>query len=418
MLNTGEIIRGESGRNFTIRAFLGRGGQGIVYTGENTLDGAKVVVKLYNPELDTPATRSRLDRLMALGAAGSSPLALLPIDRFRCARGLGHIDPFSPGISLEAFLEAPGCDLQSCVFIGLQIAQAFALLHASNVTHGDPQANNVLIEKRGDCHHVLLIDFDNAIFPGGEPPPCVGHNLYMAPELRSAFSRGTPAVPCCASDVFGLAVLLHEVILQRHPAAGLDSSESEFDRAMTAGLWAHDPGLAVRPNSDVVGGYPSEVLDSELSRLLRLSFSKDPARRPTASVWVTTLQKALFKMFSCPRCGGQVVIDSSKLSCPYAGCRKPYPLLGLSLPGRTILLNDGTTVVGREHFGGLPGISRRHVVLSREGPEVWMEDISTSGTYRWNDSKWVCLEHGKKALLQAGDTLAIGGMVVRVTQTK
>src|SRR6185369_12934218 len=166
------------------------------------------------------------------------------------------------------------------------LARAVDVLHQRNIAHGDLHADNLLVHRRGTVVEGHLIDLDNFNAPNLPPPPCVGHNLYMAPELRQSSSGKMSVLPDILADCFSLTVLLHEIILVRHPAAGADASEADFNRAMCTGAWRHDPARAARGGA-ALGGFPAEVLNAGLMRLFRRGMSLDRGERPTAAAWVT-----------------------------------------------------------------------------------------------------------------------------------
>ena len=60
------------------------------------------------------------------------------------------------------------------------------------------------------------------------------------------------------------------------------------------------------------------------------------------------------------------------------------------------------------------GWRKAHAVIRREGPEFWLEDVSTHGTYRWNGADWTRLPIGKSVLLEAADRLFLGGVTLEV----
>jgi hypothetical protein len=232
----------------------------------------------------------------------------------------------------------------------------------------------------------------------------VGQNLYLAPELRESLANKRPAVPDIFTDRFSLGVLMHEITLMRHVAAGADESEVEFQKAMCSGRWLQDPAASDRLAGNQ-GGYPVEVLNADLARLFRCALSLNPAERPAPDTWQVQLASAFESVYCCPNCGCPCVVDVSKTACPL--CRRPFPHLNLHISsiGRSISLMDGATVVGRVEVGGSMKTSSRHAIFRRIGPETWIEPRGTNGTYRWNGSGWTKLPDRRPLLVQNGDRL-------------
>jgi hypothetical protein len=235
----------------------------------------------------------------------------------------------------------------------------------------------------------------------------------MAPELRVALAKRQPAIPTVATDLFSLAVLVHEIILLVHPSAGNDGDELHFQEAMCSGKWLLDPAVA-GPSSRDLGGYPATVLSTDLARLFRSAMSLDPGSRPSAESWEAELSAAFHAVDTCPYpgCGSPFIIDVSQVACPL--CGRPFPHLTLRMKGHGggIPLVDGATILGRTELGNSPQVSARHAIFRRMGTETWIESIGRNGTCRWNGSRWVRLPDGKAVLVQAGDRLLLGDVEI------
>jgi serine/threonine protein kinase len=280
------------------------------------------------------------------------------------------------------------------------------------MAHGDLRADNLLVNRAGTVLQLFVIDLDNFNAPTVPPPPMVGDNLYLAPELRDALAHSRPAVPDLYTDRFSLGVLMHEIILLRHVAAGSDGNEADFEKAMGSGRWIQDPAapdkLAGNP-----GGYPVEVLNADLARLFRCAMSLNPAERPGPDSWERELGKAINSVYCCPVCGGPCIIDVSKNACPLYG--HPFPHLVLkTADGRTISLERGSVSVGRNDVGGSMKVSVLHAIFRRVGPETWIESFGRNGTCRWTGTTWVRLPERKPILVQPGDWLLLGDVQVQL----
>jgi len=413
MIQKDKVVKSDSGRRIRVDGLIKAGGQGEAYWATELNSGQKGVLKVFHRRFANDDTLKRLRFLVDQDLQSTCPVLCSPVDVLNRKDMIGHYTPFAEGCSLEDFLRNPTCTFIEEVQLAITLAHAISVMHGRKIAHGDLHAENLIINRVGSVFQLYVIDMDNFNAPGTPAPPCVGHNLYMAPELRAALARGLPAIPTIETDRFSLGVLMHEVILLCHVSAGHDGNESDFHKAMCSGRWLHDPAVADRPHGNL-GGYPVGVLNADLARLFRSALSLDPAKRPAADAWEIELSKAFNSVYCCPGCGGPCVIDVSKVLCPL--CSRPFPHLTLrvSRNGHMFPLADGATVIGRKDLGGSMKVSSQHAVFRRVGPETWIETSGSNGTYRWNGSGWTQLPNRNPLLIQAGDRLKLGDIEIEL----
>lgn len=413
MIQSGKVVKSDSGRRIRVDGLIKAGGQGEAYWATEVNSGQKGVLKVFHKRFANEDTVKRLRFLVGQDLQSTCPVLYAPVDLLNKRDMIGHYTPLADGHSLEEFLGNPNSTFIEEMQLAITLAHSVSVMHSHKIAHGDLHAENVIINRVGSVLKLHVIDLDNFNAPGVPPPACVGHNLYMAPELREALAKGQPALPTVDTDLFSLGVLMHEIILLRHPANGNDNTEAAFQQAMCSGKWLMDPASADRPDGHL-GGYPSTVLNASLARLFRSAVSVDPVKRPSADLWETELGKAFNAIYCCPSCGGPCVIDVSKVACPM--CGGAFPSLALRVNGRGGLINltSGSTVIGRMELGGSPKVSARHAVFRRVGPETWLESTGSNGTYRWNGSGWIRLPDRKPLLVKAGDRLRLGDVEVNV----
>jgi len=406
MISRGTQFKTRVFGKMTVGDTLAAGGQGTAYDAIAS-DGTTHVLKLYRPEFQTKDSRKRLDTLVAQNFHVGNTTIVSPQEVVEVSGDLGHVSVKAPGVSLEDMLVGGGFNLLEGIQIACALSRSISVLHRRGFAHGDIHANNVLVYRNGVCR-VSVIDFDN--FAGKSLPisPCLGHNLYMAPEVRTKH-----APPSIEADLFSLAMVNHELITLRHPVPG-DASEEEFNEVMENGKWLGDPGLSQK--SGRPAGYPPEVLDADLARMFRKGISCVPSERPTAAQWQDTLYASLFKLFICPNCKGPNIVDVSKRRCP--ACHQDYPTLRLRGPFGTIPLHDSTVVITRELLGGSTQMSKRHAVVRRIGPEYRLEDCSSNGVFRKTPSGWLTLPKQDDVVRQpvifAGDVLRFANVECQV----
>ena len=417
MIAPGTRYTTDAGRQIRVENLIQQGGQGEAYLVTAIKSGEQGVLKTFFSSFNRQETIERINFIIAQKLHEVCPVLVFPREILTTQHSwVGHYTPLALGQSLEEFLTKPAIGFMENLVLAIALAHAVSELHARHIAHGDLHASNLLVHL-ADEHGVTvpqlsLIDPDNFNAPKLPLPPCVGHNLYMAPELYEAMQQKRSVVPDLATDLFALGVLMHEVILLKHVATGADHDQAEFYQAMCSGIWLHDPARTVAGREDL-GGYPSTILNADLSRLFRRSLSRNPHERPTAVEWKLTLCKALRAVFQCPNCSAPCLIDSSKQSCP--SCHKHYPVFKLvTSTGITIALDCGAILVGRDSLGGLPQISSRHAAFRLVGPETRIESLGGNGTFRWAGSDWIRLPEGTPILLCANDRLKFADLEAQV----
>jgi hypothetical protein len=413
MIDVGKLVKSDSGRRIRVDGLIRAGGQGEAHWATDMTTGEKGVLKVFFKCFANGDTVKRLRFLVEQDLAAACPALRSPCDLLSQEGFLGHYAPLAPGRPMEEFLEHPDNTFIEGLQLAGVLAHAVAVLHGRHIAHGDLRAENLIVNRAGGVFELYVIDLDNFNAPGMPAPPMVGQSLYMAPELRGDLGQATPRVPDLWTDRFSLGMLMHEITVLKHPAAGADDNEADFNRAMSSGRWAQDPAAADRPKSKV-GGYPVEILSADLARLFRSAVSLNRDERPSPDDWESALAIATNSVYLCPSCGGPCVIDASKAVCPL--CRTPYPTLELTAPnGVRVRLDSGAVVVGRNVFPAAIKVSARHVVFRKVGPHTWLESLGRNGSYRWNGSDWIRLPDGKPILVQKGDRLRFADLELLVS---
>jgi hypothetical protein len=93
-------------------------------------------------------------------------------------------------------------------------------------------------------------------------------------------------------------------------------------------------------------------------------------------------------------------------------------VLGLETAHGIIPLDARVNAIGRQQLGGSKHVSKLHVVFRRVGPELLVEVIGSSGTWRYRDDGWAPLPARVPVPIAPGDRLRIGDADVRVVVLK
>ena len=288
------------------------------------------------------------------------------------------------------------------------MAGALAALDAQGVAHGDLQGGNVVMEDRGGVLRACVIDLDNVAAPGLPPPPSVGQVSYYAPEIRRDLSASRV---CPATDRFALAVLLHELLLGRHPAQHLLETDPDgFDAVMRAGGWPDDPAGSPHPRNP--GGLLVGCLDARLHNLFRRGLAAGPAARPGAAEWLAALRQAAENVYACDACRRPLLVDGGQARCPH--CRAAFPAYQVQAPPHPpVRLGTAPVRLSRQELRGQPP-GPCHAVLRRHGPDALLEPTGRVPVWRLGGPAPARLAPREPHLLRPGDRLRLGDVEAEV----
>ncbi len=243
MIDPNELLGQDLG-GYRVTAFLGAGASAWVYRGVSTFDANIIrALKVVHPSLTQEAEfRQRfaeeahtLDRLRHPGIVrfyGVRPI------QFRGEELLVMELEFLDGHTLRQYAtraDPTAIPLHRAVRWVREAAEAIGVAHQMGVVHRDLKPDNLQLISNGQ---VKVLDFGLAravddtarvrsITLAGVVP---GTPAYMAPEL----CRGQ--LPTGASDVYGLGIILFELLTGRHPFAEPDGSLPEATHMALAQL--------------------------------------------------------------------------------------------------------------------------------------------------------------------------------------
>jgi serine/threonine-protein kinase len=191
---------------------LGSGGSGMVFRGKDE-QGRDVALKLIKAQAD-PSWRARFEREAAIGRALDHPGIVKVLDVFEHQGRPVLVMELLRGRSLRAemthgpFPEARALELVE------KIARALHHAHEKGLVHRDLKPENVFL--RGPLDPVIMdfgiakhVDAATLTASGG----IVGTPSYLSPEQVKGEVRDLDA----RCDVWGLGLLLYEMLAGRHP---------------------------------------------------------------------------------------------------------------------------------------------------------------------------------------------------------
>jgi formylglycine-generating enzyme required for sulfatase activity len=244
---------------------LGRGGMGLVFAAEDVLMRRCVALKVMLPEVaKQPQARERFLR-EARAAGKLSHDHIIPVYHVGEDNGVPFlVMPLLKGETLEGRLRRERrLPLVEVVRLGREMAEGLAAAHADGLIHRDVKPANVWLEAPNG--RVKLLDFglarlataDRLTRSGG----ILGTPAYLAPEQASGQAEA-------GSDVFGLGVVLYEMLAGERPFDGPDLI------AIVARILSQEPTplRQVRPE-----------VPPELAALVRRMLARTPQGRPGAA---------------------------------------------------------------------------------------------------------------------------------------
>ncbi len=186
--------------------------------------------ELYGRFLDTTRVTSTQHRHPALLSPEITTCE--PDGRFVMVTG-----PVSGRTAADHLRERGALDSAEAIRWGVRICDALEFLHAHGVVHGHLAPHNLFLD--GDPAHpeVRLLDTALLLFRGTKSVP--RGQILVAPEyLSPERCAGRRATPAC--DVYGMGVLLHELLTKEPPFSGRGVSE-------TRALQLHAPLPPLQP---------------------------------------------------------------------------------------------------------------------------------------------------------------------------
>jgi eukaryotic-like serine/threonine-protein kinase len=232
---------------FRITGVIAEGGMGSVARGERD-DGVyvqTVAVKFIRGDLSGAAARERFDEERRILASLSHPSIAHVLDGGSQDGWPWLAMEYVDGEPLTDALDQAGADLQARLEALFAVCDAVAFAHRNLVIHADIKPGNVLMRRDGA---IKLLDFGIARLAAEADPdePLAAHPLtpaYAAPE------RASGGAPTIAGDIFGLGMLLRDVLGEQSDAdtaaivahaTAADPAERYADvPALIADLWAY-----------------------------------------------------------------------------------------------------------------------------------------------------------------------------------
>jgi len=316
------------GDRYQILSRIGQGGMGKVYKVKHTHLSRDFALKIISNQVaETDEARELFYREARFASAMAHPNITPVVDFGEDEKvGMFMVMELVDGEALNRILfrEKQLSARKACDIV-LQLAEALHYIHKQGVVHCDIKTENILIseeEHEGKRNKTIikLLDFGLArsLTATRASTSLSGTPHYVAPERI----RGEPASP--ASDVYGVGILLYELVTGQVP----------WDGAVQKILAGHLDERPRSPSSLVEGG-----IDPALETLILHALAKRPAERHKDMAAFLYELKTVMDMMGFGRRSRQgtakrVVIEQRSQNSRdelarivFDGCRLPLALL-------------------------------------------------------------------------------------------
>lgn len=306
------------GDKFRLTACVGIGGSGAVYRADQIALGRTVAVKVLNEALaaDSRTVKRFRDEAMAASRL-NHPNTVSIIDYGQSSDGLLYLAmEYLRGPTLTQLLTSdPQISVDRALDIVAQTLSGIEEAHLAGVVHADLKSDNIILDqRRAGADVVKIVDFGIARLitapRDGEERTVCGTPEYMAPEV---ISGGQPSF---ASDLYGIGIILYELLVRETPFFAQSTSE-----ILTRHIKA-EPRLVSKRRE----GVPVEV-DGLLARAL----AKHPRDRFTTAAQMRIAVLALRdelrgvrKVDVCGSCGAKC--SPTFKYCPECGTARVRPV--------------------------------------------------------------------------------------------
>lgn len=295
---------------YTILEHLGRGGMGTVYLAERTDVQKKVALKLIHGPL---ASSDRIERFLherRILAGLEHPNIARLLDAGLTEEDLPYlVMEYVDGLPIDTYCDQHRLSVNERLRLFQTVCEAVQYAHQHLVVHRDLKPSNILVTESGT---VKLLDFGIAKLLGPD------QTVPAAPITRTGVHLMTPeyASPehvlgervTTTSDVYGLGVLLYELLTGRRPYQITDRLRHEFARIIAEEEPTRPSTVltTVSGNTDAITAEAISTarstqterlrrrLQGDLDNIILMALRKDPQRRyPTAAALAEDLERHL-----------------------------------------------------------------------------------------------------------------------------
>jgi serine/threonine protein kinase len=247
---------------YQIESQLGSGGMAVVYKARDLMLERTVAIKVLREDFSRDPTFRERFRQEAKAAANLSHPNIVTVHDFGFDKDrLFIVMEYVPGVTLKALIQQRGrLSIEKSISLMVQACAGIGYAHRAGLVHCDIKPQNMLVTP--DLR-LKVMDFGIAralasIQPDEKVDFVWGSPQYFSPEQAAG------QAPSPASDVYGLGVILYEMLTGQLPfMAGSSKELSQLH-------------LNARPPSP---RRYNQAIDENLNRIILKVLSKEPSAR-------------------------------------------------------------------------------------------------------------------------------------------
>ena len=261
---------------YRIAALIGEGGMGEVYRAERVVGEflQLVAIKVLRSDVRSAALIDRFYTERQILARLVHPHIVAILDGGSTEDGRPFlVMQYVDGMPITEWCDRNALSVADRLRLFIRVAETVQFAHAHLVVHRDLKPSNILVTSNGDPQ---LLDFGIAKLLSGDTPPDPAHITrsevrLLTPEHAAPEQVRGDAVTT-TTDVYGLGVLLYQLLTGARPHSVAGRSMRELERA----ILEDDPAAP-----SVIAADPSRRrrLRGDLDRIVQMALRKEPERR-------------------------------------------------------------------------------------------------------------------------------------------
>lgn len=276
----GRDLAGRRVGAYRLIRLLGRGGMGEVWLAERADEQYRqqVAVKLLPPGYSAPEMIARFRAERQILARLVHPRIASLLDGGVTEDGLPYlVMQYVDGVPITEACAARKLGVRERLRLFHQVCETVQFAHANLVVHRDLKPSNILVNAEGIP---ILLDFgiakllDEEGFDQDAPRTRADHRLLTPEHAAPEQARGETITT--ATDVYGLGILLYELLTGARPFSLRGRRSTEVERIICEEE-PRPPSEAVR--DEAIARDALRQLRGDLDRITLMALRKDPARR-------------------------------------------------------------------------------------------------------------------------------------------